>query len=467
MENRNGKFENFLIFFIICAIIIALFIVFYNPKKEEKQNISPYISVVNDNIVLKVGETIKLDIDSNIAVTYDSDNYNIASVNSSGVVSGISSGNTFIIIKSVDQKLKKQINVNVISEDKIKVAKTTVESSNEFSKSYVKNGDNLIITLEFEQKLTKKLDVLVNNEKLVYTFIPNQKKIVVQKEVKNETSLSLKVYDSNNLIYTYSLPKVDNKLPQCTLKVNGEYLKIEGTDNYGIGGYSISQGKSPNYNSSTMLKFDNYGTWYGYVRDYAGNEGSCSVVASKPSTPTPSNNEPKEVTINPANITMVGDSRTVGICENNWYQVEKGNCIAEIGMGYNWFISVAIPRVDALTDSNKKYIVINLGGNDLENIDYYLAKYKELATGKWKKFMIFLGSVNPTDGEVAYANGYIDNFNSKLKSFTNQYSNISYCDTNTYLKQHGFKTFDGIHYYENISKAIYEQTKKCIYDYYN
>lgn len=171
--------------------------------------------------------------------------------------------------------------------------------------------------------------------------------------------------------------------------------------------------------------------------------------------------------IDPSSITIVGDSRMVGLCTYKWYKSEKGTCIAKVGEGYKWFINNAISQVSNLNDSKKQYIVINLGVNDLGNIDSYIKKYKELASGSWKEFYIFLLSVNPTKGKYDNLNSKIDNFNDKLVKLAKEKNNIIYCDTVNYLRNNGFGSSDGLHYNEDTSKIIYGQMKKCIYDYLN
>ena len=166
-------------------------------------------------------------------------------------------------------------------------------------------------------------------------------------------------------------------------------------------------------------------------------------------------------------ITIVGDSRMVGLCSYKWYKNDKGTCIAKVSMGYKWLVETAIPEVNKLSNDKKKNIVLNLGVNDLGNINKYLSKYKELVTKTWKNYNIFLLSINPTKGKYDHLNSKINSFNSKIKAFANNYSNVTYCDSASFLKTNGFGTSDGLHYNEATSKIIYSQINKCIYDFYN
>ena len=171
--------------------------------------------------------------------------------------------------------------------------------------------------------------------------------------------------------------------------------------------------------------------------------------------------------IDPSNITIVGDSRMVGLCSYKWYKNDKGTCIAKVSMGYKWLVDTAIPEVNKINATKRKNIVVNLGVNDLGYADKYVAKYKELAKGAWKGSNIFIVSVNPTKGKYNNLNSQIDTMNSKFKSLAKSVNNITYCDTVTFLRNNGFGSSDGLHYNEDTSKIIYSQIKKCIYDFYN
>ena len=163
-----------------------------------------------------------------------------------------------------------------------------------------------------------------------------------------------------------------------------------------------------------------------------------------------------------SNTTIIGDSRMVGLCSYSWYKAENGTCIAKEGIGYDWFISYAINDLAGVENAKKENIVVNLGVNDLYNINNYISKYKELANNEWKESKIFILSVNPTKGGYDHLNEEIDSFNKKLMESFSEYDNIYYCDSNSYLKNNGFTTSDGLHYTNETSKLIYEEIKKCI-----
>ena len=102
----------------------------------------------------------------------------------------------------------------------------------------------------------------------------------------------------------------------------------------------------------------------------------------------------------------------------------------------------------------------------LSDIDKYIPKYKELATGSWSKHNLILVSVNPVDEAKERQHGYstkqsnIIKFNNKLKTGTSGISNIKYCDTyNSVIGS--LQTSDGLHYASSTYNAIYSSMKSC------
>lgn len=162
-----------------------------------------------------------------------------------------------------------------------------------------------------------------------------------------------------------------------------------------------------------------------------------------------------------SNLTIVGDSRMVGLCEYNFYKETNGTCIAKVGMGYNWLVNEAINMVNSVENDKKEYIAINLGVNDLYNVYNYINKYKELIENDWKNSKIILVTVNPTKDAYNHLNKEIDEFNLKLKSLS-EYENVIYCDTASILKSDGFLSNDGLHYEKETSKTIFDKILKCM-----
>ncbi len=170
---------------------------------------------------------------------------------------------------------------------------------------------------------------------------------------------------------------------------------------------------------------------------------------------------------------FIGDSRFVGM--QKVVSSNKDAYIAEVGKGYDWFVSTAIPKINTLIKaSNKKYtIFINLGINDAiyngvnsVQVQKYADKINELANGSWKKHKVVFVSVNPKFGlGGAYphiTNGAIQSFNTSIKGMLNK--NVSYCDTYNGIGETGFQaeTTGEIHYTPETYKKIYNYiVKNC------
>lgn len=155
----------------------------------------------------------------------------------------------------------------------------------------------------------------------------------------------------------------------------------------------------------------------------------------------------------------IGDSRFVGM--NDVCGIEdskKTFVIAEIGKGYKWFESNALPKMKEIKKNNKSInnwkIVIGLGVNDLYNVNRYIKKYKSMA----KKNNIIIVSVNPIEYHKSLSNADITKFNSKIKEI----KGIKYIDTYNYLISNGYKTTDGLHYDNNTYKKVYKKVKLSI-----
>lgn len=118
---------------------------------------------------------------------------------------------------------------------------------------------------------------------------------------------------------------IDNIAPTCTISVsgtqgnNGWYksssvtlnLATNDTGGSNISGYNLTTGSSPSYSGTTNAQQGQTAgtTWYGYVRDTAGNTASCNVGvhvdSTAPATPT--------VNVNGTSVTMTSSDTISGI----------------------------------------------------------------------------------------------------------------------------------------------------------
>ena len=90
-------------------------------------------------------------------------------------------------------------------------------------------------------------------------------------------------FDGDNYIVsgcTGILAGEDISEPVCKLKATASGVTFETkTDNVGVTSYGLVKSTTPTFNSEDTLELSN-GTFYGYVKDEAGNTGSCSITIS-------------------------------------------------------------------------------------------------------------------------------------------------------------------------------------------
>ncbi len=80
--------------------------------------------------------------------------------------------------------------------------------------------------------------------------------------------------------------KVDSTKPTCKLSVSLSGITFASkTDNNGVTAYGMGTSTTPTYNSSSTLNVG-VGTFYGYVKDEAGNENTCKATLVSTNQPT-------------------------------------------------------------------------------------------------------------------------------------------------------------------------------------
>ena len=169
--------------------------------------------------------------------------------------------------------------------------------------------------------------------------------------------------------------------------------------------------------------------------------------------PSTATQESSPSNTNISNLIFVGDSRTVGM-----QSAVGGNDTwsGKVSAGLDWMQSTGVPNIEG-SIGNGSGVVILMGVNDLYRASSYLSYINEKAnTWASSGAHTYFVSVNPTEGSYSNLNSDITTFNQKLKSGL---SNVTYIDTNTYLKQNGFSTTDGLHYTSDTYKKIYNYIK--------
>ena len=450
---------NILMGFLILACVVVIILLF-TGESEDKVDLKPTLSLNPSVIVMKIGETRVINYTvtnlDKYTIRWQSDNLEVADVNN-GVVTGKKKGTANIMVTINENGLTEttKVIVNDIVPESIKLNKNNLELK-------VNDKEKLEYTLLPSNATDKSVTWESSNQKIaiindgVVSCLSSGSTMITIKAVNglkdtcnvtckmNEVDVtSIKFDKSSYSIY------IDN-----TVRINATVEPANATNKTLT--WKSSNSKIATVNNGVVKGISNGSTTI-TVTDAKGKvSNSVTIVVNK-----------RKVTISPKEITIVGDSRMVGLCNYNWYKNDGGVCIAKSSMGYNWLVQTAIPAVNRLASSRKKYIVTNLGVNDLGNINKYVGKYIELATKDWKNYHVFLLSVNPTSGSRSSMNARIESFNNTLKSGLSKYSNVTYCDSYSYLKRNGFESGDGLHYRENTSKVIYEQIKNCINDYYN
>ena len=155
-------------------------------------------------------------------------------------------------------------------------------------------------------------------------------------------------------------------------------------------------------------------------------------------------------------VIFVGDSRTVGM--QNVADKPEDNIfyVAEVGKGYDWFCDKAVNDVaDIIKHSNytEWKIIVLLGVNDLDNVEQYKQRYKDLLYTDWQDYELYIVSVNAIDEEKyegTITNERIQEFNDSMSYYRR------FIDTYK-LSEEILSTNDGIHYSDTMYRRLYDE----------
>lgn len=183
-----------------------------------------------------------------------------------------------------------------------------------------------------------------------------------------------------------------------------------------------------------------------------------------------------------AKYIFVGDSRTVGMhdaIEGSYINPidragtknTKDYYIAEVGMGYDWFVKSSTQNSIKSQIVKNSAIIILLGFNGM---DYYsgekYATFVKSKASEWQQAgaTVYFVSVNPMDDAKAHnakppypkslTNSDVIRFNNELKTNLSG-SSIKYIDTYSQIKDTFSAPGDGIHYGNETYKKIYNIIK--------
>ena len=96
--------------------------------------------------------------------------------------------------------------------------------------------------------------------------------------VDKNGDLIAKISNGERLLFskTLNVNDIDNIPPTCTLSVTTDNISMDINDNVGVINKGITMSDIPDYNGYTKIDLTT-GIIYGYVKDAAGNTGSCSI----------------------------------------------------------------------------------------------------------------------------------------------------------------------------------------------
>ena len=152
-----------------------------------------------------------------------------------------------------------------------------------------------------------------------------------------------------------------------------------------------------------------------------------------------------------AAMVFIGDSRFVqmeeAVGENPYVW------IAESGKGLDWFEEKGVQRADAVIGTGTR-VLINLGVNDVRNIDRYIEFFNQKAA-EWtlRGAVVYYASVNPVWTNPYVTKEQVEAFNQKLQAGLAPY--VIWIDSYSWLQAAGMRIVDGLHYDEATYRNLY------------
>lgn len=160
-------------------------------------------------------------------------------------------------------------------------------------------------------------------------------------------------------------------------------------------------------------------------------------------------------------VIFVGDSRTAGLANSVLgtsissdttqivFQNDEGTevYVCQIGKGLSWFVNEAAYQISQM-DTKDSAVIINLGVNDLGNVDEYVKEINKYAE-EWEGD-VYYAAVMPIveNGVYDFTNSDIEAFNRKLKQGLSE--DIGWIDTYSHVKSRlddgTYYSGDGLHF---------------------
>lgn len=200
------------------------------------------------------------------------------------------------------------------------------------------------------------------------------------------------------------------------------------------------------------LKAEYYTLWADYICDYV-------VVKNVTGSGSISQDTQPDTSQAAADVTymFIGDSRYVGMCQ---FAQDNDVFVAENARGYE-FLEEKLSYIYENADEST-ILIIGLGVNDYAaSYRKYISTVNKLADELPCRVCYML--VNPVEEEKEIPYGYtvynemIDEYNALMAAGFSE--SVHVIDTNTYLKETGYNTADGLHYDDETYKKIYNYLK--------
>ena len=223
------------------------------------------------------------------------------------------------------------------------------------------NSDSSSIVKYYIEKSNVVIDKATQENTSKYTVVDNR-----------ETSLTGYVLDSNGGEGTCSIVvKKDSTKPTCSLKVTSGTTNASGqyTDNPVIGFVDAKDditgiknkgiGTSKNYTESTYtVTMEGNTTVYGYVKDEAGNEGTCKIDISKASSGGNVNPQPQPPTpvAGTPSCTLTVSGIALDKTNNLLMYEENGRKAVKITMETNNATSYGVGLTESFNGQKEYYI---------------------------------------------------------------------------------------------------------------
>ena len=201
----------------------------------------------------------------------------------------------------------------------------------------------------------------------------------------------------------------------------------------------------------------------------SGEDPSSADIPTDSSSQDDSSNTPAETKPVQKQKTIIHEEPSRYYWYDNWLWVGDGRAVnmtqdvnvpsyAKTNADLTWFKDNA----NELYKYKHTTIVINIGLQDMNNIQKYIETFNAMPDDFVKNNYIYFMSINPVDEALekssesgTYKNKMIENFNNALKA--NLRNDVYFIDMYSYMQEHGFATFDGIVYDAATNEMIYDR----------